>query len=99
MTPTPIPEVASSPTTEPPWIVLVVIGLVAVLFVVGLITGQVRLTSSKTRESARRGMLTMDAVLSTPEKQAAIEYIRDEEHLIEIDQERSGGNGDDDEPD
>jgi hypothetical protein len=44
-------------------------------------------------------MLTMDAVLSTPEKQAAIEYIRDEEHLIEIDQERSGGNGDDDEPD
>jgi hypothetical protein len=82
----------------PPWITLVVIGLVVVLFIIGLITGQVRLTPSKTRASARRGMLTMDAVLSTPERQAAIEYIRDEEHLVEIDQERNGGDGDEESP-
>ena len=97
MNPTPMPEVASSPPTAQPWIVIVVIGFAAVLFIIGLITGQVRLSPSKTRESARRGMLTMDAVLSTPERQAAIEYIRDEEHLIEIDQACGDGNGDDEE--
>jgi hypothetical protein len=95
MTPTPVPEFASAPSMAGFWTIVGFIGLVVLLLVIGLITGQVRLTPSKTRESTRRGMLTMDAVFSTPEKQAAIQYIRDEEHLIEPDQERGEGDGND----
>ncbi len=94
MTPTPVPEFASAPSMAGFWAIVGFIGLVVLLLVTGLITGQVRLTPSKARESTRRGMLTMDAVLSTSEKRAAIEVIRDEDHLVELDQERGEGDGD-----
>jgi hypothetical protein len=74
--------------------------LVVLLFVIGLITGQVKLTPRKERQSMRQGAMALDAVFSTPERQAAIEYIRNEEHLVELEQERGEGNGrDDDIPD
>jgi hypothetical protein len=95
MTPTPIPELAPAPPMAGFWAIVGFVGLVGLLLVIGLITGQVQLTPSKTRESVRRGMLTMDAVFSTPEKRAAIEVIRDGEHLIKLDQERGEGDGDD----
>jgi hypothetical protein len=95
MDPTPTLVAVSQPTAAKPWTALVVIGLVTVLFIVGLITGQISLSPSKTRKAARRGLLTIDAVLATPEKQAAIEYIRDEEHLIQVDQRRGDGDSDD----
>ena len=95
MTPTPVPEFAAAPPMAGFWAIVGFIGLVGLLLVIGLITGQVWLTPSKTRESVRRGMLTMDAVFSTPDKRAAIENIRDEDHLIELDQKRGEGSDDD----
>ena len=44
--------------------------------------------------------MALDVVFSTPERQAAIEYILNEEHLVELEQERGEGNGrDGDAPD
>ena len=96
MTPTPLSGVASAPPMTGFWAIVGFIGLVVLLFVIGLITGQVRLTPSKGRQSAIRGAMALDGVFSTPERKAAIEYIRNEEHLVELEQERGEGNGRDD---
>ena len=96
MTPTPLSDVASAPPMTGFWVIMGFIALVVLLFVIGLVTGQVQLTPSKGRQSASRGAMALDAVFSTPERQAAIEYIRNEEHLVELEQERGEGNGRDD---
>lgn len=94
MTPTPIPETAPSPSMTGFWVVVGFIGVVALLLIVGLITGEVSFEPYKLRRAARRGMLTTEALFSGPGKRAAIEYIRDEEHLVVLDQERGEGDGD-----
>ncbi|MFQ6100132.1 MAG: hypothetical protein ACE5OS_02705 [Anaerolineae bacterium] len=88
MTPTPVPEVAAPSMT----------GFWLIVGFIGLITGEVSLKPYKLRRAGMRGAMTFDAMYSGKDKQAAIEYILDEQHLVVLDQERGEGD-DDDAPD
>ncbi len=97
MTPTPVTKVAPPSMTEF-WLLVGLIGVIALLFTIGLITGKVSLKPHKLRRAGMRGGMTLDAMLSGQDKRAAIEYILEEQHLVVLDQER-GEDDDDDAPD
>jgi hypothetical protein len=97
MTPTPVTEVAT-PSMTGFWLIVGFIGVVALLLIIGLITGEVSLKPYKLRRAGIRGAMTFDGIYSGKDKRAAIEYILDEEHLVVLDQERGEGD-DDDTPD
>jgi len=76
------------------WVFVGFIGMVALLLIVGLITGEVSFEPYKLRRAGMRGGMTLDAMLSGADKRAAIEYILDEQGQVVLDQERGEGDGD-----
>lgn len=90
MTPTPVVEATPSSMTGF-WVIVGFIGVVALLLIIGHITGKVSFEPYKLRRAGMRGGMTLDAMLSGPERRSAIEYILDEEHMVVLDQERGEG--------
>lgn len=81
MTPTPVPGV--SPQMEQFWVLVGAVGLVLVLFVIGLATGFVSFKPRKVREMPARGMMALDAALSGLDRHAAIEYVlQDQDEVV-----------------
>ena len=93
MTPTPLAEAAPS-LVEEFWLIVGLLGVLALLLIIGLITGQVSFKSSNVNKSVRRAIMTFDAPLSGPGRRTAIEYVLTEQDKVVLDQER--GEGDDD---
>ena len=93
MTPTPLAE-AASPSMEEFWLIVGVLSVLALLLIIGLITGQVSFKSSNVNRGMRRAMMTLDATLAGPERRAAIEYVLKDQDEVVLDQERGEGDGD-----
>lgn len=93
MTPTPLAEAAPR-LMEEFWLIAGILGVLGLLLIIGLITGQVSFKSSNVDKGIRRATMTLDATLAGPERQAAIEYVLQDQDKVVLDQER--GEGDDD---
>lgn len=75
------------------WIFIGFIGVVLVLFIIGYITGEVSFEPYSLRRAGMRGGMTLDAMFSGPERQAAIEYVLEDQDKVVLDQERGEGDG------
>ena len=93
MTPTPLAKTAPA-SMEEFWLIVGILGVLALLLIIGLITGQVSFRSSNVDKGMRRAMMTLDATLGGPERQAAIEYVLEDQDKVVLDQERGEGDGD-----
>ena len=91
MTPTPLAE-AAPPSMAEFWLIVGILGVLMSFLIVGLITGQVSFKSSNVDKGMGRAMMTLDAALGGSERQAAIEYVLDQDKVV-LDQERGEGDG------
>ena len=93
MTPTPLAK-AALPSMEEFWLIVGALGVLALLLIIGLITGQISFKSSNVDRGMRRAMMTLDATLTGPERRAAIEYVLEDQDEVVLDQERGKGDSD-----
>jgi len=75
-------------------VLLIAVGAVAVLAVIGVATGAIRLSSARVRRSTRGTAMGVDAVLSPRGRRESIEYLLHDQHTIVLDQDSGDGDAD-----
>jgi hypothetical protein len=92
MTPAACPSTAGPSTIF--WLAVILLGILAVLIVAALATGKIRLDPKRTRRSAGRAAISLDAAFAPKGRKEALEHLLDDQHTIVMEDPRGDGDPD-----